>query len=259
MIPVHWIVQENQGNFAEVSRLVSAIESEGQIPHLVHLTKSHDIPPIPDLPDEAPAVCHGPGFVTRAPRYPRLKSGLFFDHKAFCWQAFSRGWAGAMLSKDARVATLSETLDLLRNGVSAFVRPDADSKLFDGGVYDGAGLVTATNNGTVFSDTPVIVASPLAIEAEWRFFVVNREIVGCSEYRCGGRPSSGGTVPQSPIDLATELVLRWSPAPIYCLDLAATDERIGVVEANCFNASRFYGAAVERIVRSVSEYVSSGR
>jgi hypothetical protein len=143
--------------------------------------------------------------------------------------------------------------------MKAFVRPDSDSKIFDGGVYDASGLVTATPETRVAPTTAVIVAPPCTIEAEWRFFVVDREIVGCSEYKRWGRPSLDGAVPHVAIDLAAELASLWSPADVYCLDLAASGDRIGVVEANCFNASRFYAAVVERVLRAVNAFVLSHR
>jgi hypothetical protein len=196
----------------------------------------------------------GKGFVTRALHHPRLKPGLFFDAETFRWAAFRSGWEGAILSSDGRVMALSDARDFLQNRATAFVRPDSDSKVFEGGVYDASSLEAVTKQTAVPNATPVIVASPLNIEAEWRFFVVNREIVGCSEYRRWGRSSNDGSVPHAAIDLA-DLALRWSPADVYCLDLAASGDRVGVVEANCFNASRFYSAVIERVLRAVNAYV----
>ena len=92
MAPVHWVIQENQGDSDSVRRIVQALESDRHVPHLVWLTKSLDVPPIPDLPDDAPIVCHGQGFVTRALHHPRLKAGLFFDPEKFQWSAFRSGW-----------------------------------------------------------------------------------------------------------------------------------------------------------------------
>lgn len=102
-----------------------------------------------------------------------------------------------------------------------------------------------------------MVASPRTIEAEWRFFVVDGEIVGCSEYRRWGYPSIDGAVPRLAIDLATELASRWSPAGVYCLDLASSGDRMGIVEANCFNASRFYAVVLDRVLRAVNAFVLS--
>jgi ATP-grasp domain, R2K clade family 2 len=196
MGPVHWIIQENQGDSDGVRRIVQVLESDGHVPHLVWLTKSLDVPSIPDLPSDAPIVCHGQGFVTRALHHPRLKAGLFFDPEKFRWSASRSGWEGAMLSSDGRIMSLSDARDLLRNGASAFVRPDSDSKVFDGAVYDASGLVAATPEIRVARTTVVMVASPRTIEAEWRFFVVDGEIVGCSEYRRWGYPSIDGAVPR---------------------------------------------------------------
>ncbi len=57
--------------------MVQALESDSHLPHLVWLNKSLDVPLIPNLPDDAPIVCHGQGFVTRAAHHPRPKAGLF--------------------------------------------------------------------------------------------------------------------------------------------------------------------------------------
>jgi hypothetical protein len=257
MASVHWIIQENQGDPDTVRRMVQALESDRHLPHLVRLTKSLDVPPIPDLPNDDAIVCHGQGFVTRALHHPRLKPGLFFDPDKFKWSAFHSGWKELMLSSDGRMMTLSDAKGLLSNGATAFVRPDSDSKVFDGGIYDALRLDAATPEICVHPTTAVIVASPCTIEAEWRFFIVNRKIVGCSEYRRWGRPSIHGAVPHVAIDLAAELASQWSPDDVYCLDLAASSDRIGVVEANCFNASRFYAAVIERVLRAVNEFVLS--
>ena len=162
-----------------------------------------------------------------------------------------------MLSSDGRVMSLSDATEFLRGGATAFVRPDSDSKSFDGGIYDAAGFTAVIGRTALDLDTPVMVASPCNIDAEWRFFVVTNEIVSCSEYRRWGRHSVDGAVPRLAIDCAAELASRWSPADVYCLDLALNGDRIGVVEANCFNASRFYAAVIERVLRSVNAFVMS--
>jgi hypothetical protein len=254
-MPVHWIIQENQRDSDEVRIIVQTLESEGHIPHLVQLSKSLEIPAISDLPDGEPLICHGPGFVTRALNHPRFGPGLFFEPSEFCWSAFHAGWEGKMLSLDGHVMPLSAAASFLDTGVSAFIRPDSDSKVFDGCVYDKLSFARVaakfSNNGAI----SVVVASPVEIEAEWRFFIVESEVVGCSEYRRWGRFSTHGSVPRAAIELAGELASLWSPAAVYCLDLAATSDRIGVVEANCFNASRMYAAAIPRVVGAVNAFL----
>jgi hypothetical protein len=253
--PVHWIIQENQSDTTDARAITQALLETGHTPHLVTLVCGTEIPEVPDLPDGVPVVCQGPAFVPRALNYPRFRRGLFFDPLTFCWSAFATGWGQAMLSCDGCVVPLSTARDLVRHCGRAFVRPDADSKTFDGAVYDAATLAAVTT--TADDAMSVVVAAPVDVEAEWRFFIVDRDVVGCSEYRRWGRPATQGSVPRVAIDVATEAASHWGPAAIYCLDLAATADRIGIVEANCFTASRFYAAPVDRIVEAVNHHVLS--
>jgi hypothetical protein len=257
MTAVHWIIQENQSEPLGGRGMVEALAAAGHVPHLVRLERGAGVPPLVGLPDGAPIVCHGPGFITRAWGHPRLQAGLFFDPAPFRWSAFRAGWGEAMLAADGQVVTLAEALDRLADGSTAFIRPDADSKAFDGAVHDAETLVRATGALPDAGAMPVVMAAPVRIDGEWRFFIVGGEIAACSEYRCWGEPSTEGAVPYAAIDLAADLAARWSPAPVYCLDLAATETRIGVVEANCFNAARFYGADGDAILRAVNAHVLS--
>jgi len=253
MRPVHWVIQENQGEPSGVRAILESLESDGHVSHLVWLSKGTDIPVIPDLPDGVPVVCYGPAFVPRALHHPRLRAGLFFDPEKFRWSVFRDHWAEDMLSGDGRLMTLSEAQEFLLSAGTAFIRPDSDSKVFDGSVYDSGRLSAATKN--LDPITSVVVATPVTIEAEWRFFIVNANIVGCSEYRRAGRVSTSGSIPQEAIELVSDLASRWSPAAVYCLDLGATAHRMGVLEANCFNASRFYGAPTARVLKAVNGFV----
>src|SRR5580704_14384590 len=58
---------------------------------------------------------------------------------------------------------LSAARHFLQNGATAFVRPDSDSKVFEGAVYDAFRLEAVTKQSAVPSATPVVVASPLNI------------------------------------------------------------------------------------------------
>ena len=254
---VHWLIQANHGAALDVQAMADALTADGQVPHLVQLARGEPIPDIPELPDQAPIVCHGPGFLTRAVGHPRFSKGLFFDDQAFRWSTFREHWGEAMLAPEGRLSSLAEAQAELQKVEKAFVRPDEDSKVFDGGVFDAPGLLAKTRN--LPSVTPVIVAAPRVIDAEWRFFIVDKEVVGCSEYRRWGEPSMDGYVPHRAIDLAADLIQHWGPAPVYCLDLAMEGDRIGVVEANCFNAARFYGADAGAVLNAVSAFRLANR
>lgn len=255
MPAVHWIIQENNRLPGTVTALAEAIHTDGQIAHLVTLTPGAGIPTIAGLPEGAAIVCHGPGFVTRALDDPRYRSGLYFDPDTFRWSTFRAGWQSFMLAQDGQTSTIPEILSRLEGGKKLFVRPDADSKAFDGAVYDAELLCSVTKNWLGKTSQPVVASEPLKIDAEWRLFIVGGEIIACSQYREGNRATIDGPVPYAAIEFGIKAAAMWSPASIYCLDLAVSSGRIGIVEANCFNASRFYGADVGAIVRSVGKFV----
>jgi len=48
------------------------------------------------------------------------------------------------------------------------------------GLYHAADFATVTSGAAVSDATPGVVASRLDIDAEWRFFIVDQEVVGCS-------------------------------------------------------------------------------
>ena len=247
MVTVHWLIQANHPGGPFVARQAAeTVAGTGGNPHLVDLVpRSPDIPPVEGLPPGAPVVCIGPGFVPRALARPEWRPGIHFSEGAFRWSAFRDGWGDRMLSREARVVSFDEAC--AHPGL--FVRPDADSKLFDGGVYGPGELRGHCSRipARILADTEVVVAPALAVDAEWRLFVVDGEVVDASSYRVKGRPSTEGSLPRGAEDLAREALGAWVPARAFCLDIGSAGGRLGIVEANCINASRLYAADPVRV------------
>lgn len=164
-----------------------------------------------------------------------------------------------MICANAQVMRLSEAMSRLAlEGM--FVRPDEDSNAFDGGLFNESSLKAvfdpAIRKAYIDEDTLVVIAEPVQIDAEWRTFIVDGQVVAASSYRKDGAGNIDLYVPHRVIDLAFGAAELWSPAPVFCLDIALTGQRYGIVEANCFNASRFYGADASAILESVSSLVN---
>jgi hypothetical protein len=221
---------------------------------------STELPDLSMLDAAEPVVCFGPSFVPRAFGHSELDPGIFFDPATFRWSAFQTGWGDLMLS-DGRVVSALAAPDLV--GTGAFVRPDEDSKAFDGGLYDSGSMAEtielALSRGLIQPDSSVVVAPLVDIEAEWRTFIVGGEVVAASSYRRNGVGDINLHVPLGVIDMAYEAAGQWNPADVFCLDIAISGDRYGIVEANCFNASRFYGADASAVLSSVSTFVADKR
>jgi hypothetical protein len=260
---VHWIIQRNHGNPFEAERLREIVGVVGHRAHSVDLVPFNvAIPPIREIPMESRVVCHGPGFVPRALAHPGWRPGIFFDEISFRWSAFQAHWPDLMLSHSAILSTVGQVRSLLAQGTRMFVRPDADNKAFESGVHDAGSFARAIARSNMPDGSPaddavaVIVAPPVEIESEYRIFVVDGEIVAASSYRHLRKPNIEAFVPNTVIDLALSAASIWMPAPAACIDVAISpDGTLGIVEANCVNAARFYGANVAAVVESISSYV----
>ncbi|WP_327209935.1 ATP-grasp domain-containing protein [Rhizobium leguminosarum] len=257
MTDVQWLLQRNHPNIGSIREIERILRDEGLDVFEVDLApRTVEIPPVEGLDDARPTICYGPSFVPRALGRPDLDPGIFFDTHAFRWSSFAANWQGLMLS-DGYPMTVDEAIEA--NFATVFARPDADSKAFDGALYQHRGLEetlrSAQARGLLSDEDLVVLARPVAVEAEWRTFVVGGEVVAASSYRKDRRATIDEFVPYAVTDLAEQAAAIWSPAEVFCLDVAKSGDRYGVVEANCFAASRFYGADASAILTSVSRFV----
>jgi hypothetical protein len=258
MTATQWLLQSNHPNLSTIREIAAILRDQGNAVHMVPLKGySTELPDLSMLDASDPVVCYGPSFVPRAFAHPDLSPGIFFDPASFRWSAFDAGWDGMMLSVGHVVPAVAAS-DMVGN--QAFVRPDEDSKAFDGGLFNAKTMAEtidlALMRGLLQPETPVVVAEPVRVDAEWRTFIVGGEVVAASSYRRDGVGDINLHVPHAVIDIAFEAAERWMPADVFCLDIALSGDRYGIVEANCFNASRFYGADAASVLSAVSSFVS---
>jgi hypothetical protein len=194
-----------------------------------------------------PTVVHGRKTLLHASRLdPLYRRAVFFDPNRFTPVAYRAEWGRRMLNADQQLVTWNEAA--LTNAHSAlFIRPNDDDKRFTGRVFARGEFAML---GESEPNAMVVIARPRDIDAEARFFVVEREIVGASFYR----PNADPRVPSAMLEFAREAAAAWGPDDVYTLDVARVEGTFAIVEANCFNGSRFYGADVVSIVRRVSAW-----
>jgi hypothetical protein len=253
---VTWIVQTNVEPESTSPGLLRRACEELDLA-FVAVAITPGAPSLPELPDVAPpAVFHGRNTLIRcALEHPTWRKGVFFSPESFHHDAYVAGFGADLLNASARTLSFDELLSAdYAPGTALFVRPYDDSKRFTGQtlrfsrtkeLYDALGGA-ARDVGAL----SVVVAEVREIDAEWRLFFVGSRVVSGSMYR----PSAERSVPKELVEFAEAAASRWTPAPVFVMDVARVEHSWKIVECNCFNGSRFYESDVVSIVRAVSRF-----
>jgi hypothetical protein len=190
--------------------------------------------------------------------------GVWYDENTFKPSVWGEKIGVNYLNRGAMILPLREVIDNWKYP-KQFIRPDSDFKLFSGAVFRNGDffdwytkvkrLIDTRTYTTLTLDTPVSVAEAIPLEAEWRFFIVDKHISACSQYRKDGRlDSSTEYIDFKAIYLAQDIAnAKWQLAPAYVVDIAKTkDGEYKVIEFNNFNSSGFYACDLLRIIHDAS-------
>lgn len=186
----------------------------------------------------------------------RLKAGMFYDVEKFD-QAFYSRLDLPLINRNARFYSVKESLDLTFKE-HVFVKPSRDLKAFNAGVLEAGvsvGDYIKHQAHQAFAMDETLVVAPLkTIYSEYRFFIVNQEVITCSTYRLGGKVFISSDVPDDLIKSAQQLCKLYQPHDVFTMDLAQTSEGIEIIEYNCWNASGAYACDLQKIFYVVNEY-----
>ncbi len=253
---MHWILQKNLISPIDLARFELALQERNTPYSLVTL-----IPFFHELIAE-PQVPAGPVFV--------------YGSTGLCNVARARGWTPGyfdenldyelMLTKfgprTLNAATVCAAFgDLMRTWDRFFIRPTLDSKSFAGAVMtweqletfrDGVAKVSADQDVTLRLSDRVVMAPLLDIWEEYRFFVVDGEVVTGSRYKAGIQISTSDSLPSSVAQFAQECINHWCPNKAFTLDIAVTAKGAKVIELNSANSAGVYACDVGKFVDAVN-------
>lgn len=135
-----------------------------------------------------------------------------------------------------------------------FIRPNSDKKVFAGQPIprdDASIALPAIRNLTSVMPETICVASSIKYDfTEYRFFIVNRKIVGMSPY---SSQNTNPVVPAVAIDFVNLLCqLDWQPDSCYVIDVAVlADNTARLIEYNSMCCSGVYDCEVGPIIQAV--------
>jgi len=247
-----WIVQTNL--VSERTQWIESLDALGSKYAKIEIIPfEHDVP---HVEVEGPAIVYGSTTLIKcAPKHKNWNPGLFFDPSNFRPSKWSEKWGEEMLNHDGKVVKVKDVLDVM--GYDCFMRPNDDLKDFSGSrvnrEYMEVFVKDVVDGQFPFSpDLEVHISSMKPIYQEYRVFIVDGKPVAWSQYRYRSMLLKSREVPQSVIDYAQDMANIWSPEKAFVMDVCVNeDQKLKILELNCFNASGVYLCNIPDIIKAV--------
>lgn len=131
-----------------------------------------------------------------------------------------------------------------------------DTKSFTGRLFNWEHFVSWRDDHHAIGDAWVAMSSPKTIFREYRFFVVDGELVTWSQYKLGNTVTWHlSDVDDDIKEFAQKMVNIWQPARAFVIDIALTQEGCKIVELNNINSAGFYGSNINRFIVAIENMV----
>ncbi|MBA3395953.1 MAG: ATP-grasp domain-containing protein [Deltaproteobacteria bacterium] len=250
---MHWLVE--RGVFGSGVDLTAAIERAGH--HAISWQDEWwDTAGWPRLGEE-PVIFHGSlGNAARIRRELSWRPGSFCDTDAFrcsAWYDRARPW---LLNSEWEIMPAHQLVAEPPDHDAVFVRPDSPLKPFSGRVLERSRIsLAALDFGFYFDDPalPVVVAPARQVQREWRYVVVDGEVVAGSAYEADGRRALPDDPTGRPWAFAKAVASDLEPPEsVYVLDVCESGGELRLLELNPFSGADLYACDADDVVRTVS-------
>lgn len=185
-----------------------------------------------------------------------LKKGLFYDEKSFDQNYYGQ-LDLPLLNADSQNLPIKDYLETSFKQ-PVFIKPSRDQKAFGPGIlepgYTIKDFIFSQIHENFYLEEIAIIAPVKTIYAEYRFFVVDQEVITGSQYRNSTQLFVSEYIPENIQKAAKEYAQLYQPHDIFTMDLADTPEGIKIIEYNCWNASGLYKTNVPKIFNTVQEF-----
>lgn len=253
---MHWVIQSGFEHERGISDLISFLERSG-IPHSFHKVR----PFVGDIEPDIDVSGNVMVFGTYGMRHLAKRKGWTpgsFDLADITYAEHVEYWGENMLNSDAVYCTFAEVPQNIYG--LAFIRPVVDSKFFSGmittpeefAVWHEKVVVLGEDDGSgLRGNTQVMISEPKNIQSEYRFWIVDGNVVTGSLYKRGGRPFFSKDIENDARWFALSRANEWQPARAYVMDVARTSSGLFIVETNTLNSAGLYCADVGKLADAI--------
>jgi hypothetical protein len=214
------------------------------------------------------------GFKTEKFCY-QFRTSIFHAKQINRFEKFTNAlaWAGKlrpeMLSEHFHFQTMdyiadnfcSYNDDFSPENIRLFVRPVGGDKTFAGNVFSEN---TFKNEFEFLKQKNVdphiicMVSNPVPIKKEYRLIFIDGKYVSGSRYMIHGKLDVDSNVPSDIVEYGTMVHEKYDLPPWVVLDVGVTYYGPKVIELNQLETSSFYGADLDKIYKTWSEYYEQG-
>lgn len=250
-----WVIQENLFKEREYEKFLDACDRQGVNYCIVKIIPfSHEL--VPEITEPNFILAFGSTALVRIAQERGWHPGVFYNSN-FNFKVWSEAWGENLLNYGAKICFLSQMETELSQ---FFVRPCEDLKYFSGTVIDKESLNTWKDkvlscSNYLTEDTEVVISDLKTIYKEFRFFVVNNDLVTGSLYKLGNNLFLDPNIEPDAQRFAWEMINIWQPSRAFVIDIALTEESYKIVEVNCINSAGFYASDVHKIVNAIQEMI----
>jgi hypothetical protein len=252
-----WIIQENLAGETGFDRLIQAVNRRSLPFQVVKVIPfSHALVPEPRIP-AGPVIVSGSTALSNVAVERGWKPGAFLNQN-FDFAIWKEKYKSLLLNEDATIEEFGE----LAPAQPVFIRPCSDDKAFAGFVIEPDEFRRWQSqvrdvddpNATLTPKTMVLAAAPKPILREFRFFIVDGQVITGSLYREAGHRHYSGQCDDAAWACALSAAASWQPDTAFVIDIAMTDDGPKVIEINCMNSAGFYEADLDLLVEALERY-----
>lgn len=167
------------------------------------------------------------------------------------FEVYKNFYKDNLLNYDSKIIDVNDKIDW--NGRDLFLRPTADSKLFNGKIYtqDSWDKLRSEND---FKDQKIQISSVKRIQKEIRFWVVGGKVITGSQYRLGGQVCYDKLYDDDAIIFAQKMVDKFQISDAFVIDVCLCDNEWKIVECGCINSAGFYLCDIQKLITSLEDY-----
>lgn len=138
------------------------------------------------------------------------------------------------------------------------MRPVTDNKVINGGIFTEGQLFAMKKNAkkennVALLNSELIITKIQLLQAEYRFFIINKKIITYSSYMIDNKFNITDSVPIQAIEYVENLLMLYDMGAHYVLDIALVDGVYKVLEFNGVGASGLYNCDEYKIVKELNE------